>query len=325
MSSSSSGRSNLGPLTTIFTPPSTCSVLGINSIPPTIAWQAQQCLTSTTVPGRTIDFTDKSGDPTSVAVSAAVSSIIYSQGVADDQTCRPSGTHSGPLPQGSWGLFSPGTVCPSGYYHACTGELDSNGSPVPITGTGTSFPFQYPLTAGETAVGCCPSSYVCAYNPQTCVSTMSTGTLLATACYDYTSTTTYILPVPISTGSRTVSEVMAFAPLVQIVWQSTDVHSVVTVTSSSDDNEKGLDTGDQAAIGVGVVALVLLTAAVVLGVLLLRRRRKTKGCDSYQPNNSVAPASSPKEVQGRSVRAETEGTPLNELQDPQTDFSRRNG
>ena len=313
-------RSNLGPLTTTFTPPATCSVLGINSFPPTVAYQAQHCFTTTSVPGTTIQFTDNSGSKTSIAVSATVTSIIYSGGVADDITCRPSTTYRNPADAGGYGFYSPGLICPSGWHKACTAELDTNGSPVPISGTHTSFPFEYALMPGETAIGCCPHSYYCANNPQTCESLVTSGVVKATSCIDTTHTSTFDLTVPISTGTQTVRTVMAYAPLIQLVWQSTDIKSIVTVTTSPDGS---LDTGDKAAIGVGVIALILLGVAIVLGIFLLRRRRSSRAWTPTEPPHH--PETSPdypgRPKDGRTA-AEAEGVPLTELPDPQTDFNR---
>lgn len=46
-----------------------------------------------------------------------------------------------------WGFYSPGTICPSGYTTACQATY---GQPV------SGWEVQFPLTTGETAVGCCP-------------------------------------------------------------------------------------------------------------------------------------------------------------------------
>lgn len=132
---SSTLRSNLGPLLSRFTPPATCSILGINSLPPTVAYQAQHCYTTASVPGTTLLFDDGgTGSPTSIAVSATVTSLIYSA-VADDTTCRPPMTTTGTNLVGGYGFYSPGLICPSGWHAACTGGTNEDGSPLKVTGT----------------------------------------------------------------------------------------------------------------------------------------------------------------------------------------------
>lgn len=119
----------LGPLTTIFTPPPACTVavgqgdgglLGLGLLgggsAGNFAFLGQSC---------------KAGQP------------------ADAATCWPATTSGAPAPPkalGGWGVYSPGIDCPAGYATACS-----------ATAGGTSgWPLQFQLTAGETAVGCCP-------------------------------------------------------------------------------------------------------------------------------------------------------------------------
>ena len=130
---STTTRANLlGSLITAWTPPATCSTLGIASNEFNQAYQAQQCLSETTVLGQVI-------------------STVNPSGVSDDLTCWPPTATAVPypsIPLLGWGFYSPGLSCPHGRVSACSSTED-------ITGDG--FPFQFPLTSGETAVGCCPS------------------------------------------------------------------------------------------------------------------------------------------------------------------------
>jgi hypothetical protein len=111
----------------------------------------------------------------------------------------------------------------------------------------------------------------------------------------------------------------AYAPLIQIVIQSTDVKSVVTITQGPD---SGLDTGDKAAIGVGVVALVVLGLALILAILLLRRRLTRKNWTPAEPGPPTTQPIYETPAKERNPAAEAGGTPLTELADPQTDFGR---
>lgn len=173
--------------------------------------------------------------------------------------------------------------------------------------------------AGRTAYGCCPPSYYCANNPQTCQSLATTGAVKVTSCTDYTETATSTITFPAIFGTTTVSTMTAYAPLIQIVFQSTDVKSAVTITPSAD---TGLDTGDRAAIGVGVVALVFLAVALILAAFLLRWRRTQKKWTPTGPNPPNTQPIYETPAKERNPAAETDGTPLTELADPHTDFDR---
>ena len=300
----SNSRANLGPLTTTWTPPSSCSVLGIGTDNPTLAWQAQQCYTTSAVSGTTVSFTDNSGNPTTLTVPATTKSNIYYDGVADDFTCRPPTSYGVPapsIPLNGWGFYSPGVVCPSGYTSTCTATVGPDGSPAPVA-SGNSFQFQFALQPGETAVGCCPKGYFCTGTYQTCLSFATNEVLTVTKCVDGTSTVTSTLSVP----NPAASTVQLYAPLVQLVWQSSDIKPTVTVTQHAENaNSHGLDTGDQAAIGVGVVAAVGFVAIAILACLLLRRRRRVR---TTYPNHSA-----PNEWKEAEGTAESEATPLAEL------------
>lgn len=117
----------LGPLTTVFTPPPACTTavgqaaggllgLGLLGSTGSVAFLGQSC---------------SAGNP------------------ADAASCWPATTSGAPSPPqsiGSWGVYSPGIECPAGYASACS-----------ATAGGTSgWPLQFQLTAGETAIGCCP-------------------------------------------------------------------------------------------------------------------------------------------------------------------------
>lgn len=170
-SSSSAARANLGPLTTTFTPPATCSTIGVVSgYPNKVGWRACQCITS------------------GIFSAGGTVETAYHGSIWNDYTCRPSSTQK-EIQQ--TGFYSPGIICPIGHYQACTSAVLSNGEPSPIKGS--SFSFAFPLEAGETAVGCCPSSHRCS-DSNSCVSTASTGAVFSlTQCAgkDFTGTTTF--------------------------------------------------------------------------------------------------------------------------------------
>ncbi|KAF2234112.1 hypothetical protein EV356DRAFT_502747 [Viridothelium virens] len=130
----STTRTVLGPLTTTYTFPEACTnLVAAQGEGQGNAWQAQSCAVST--------FSDDT----------------YTDSQEDDAACWPTVTASTPTPPlEGWGFYSPGLVCPAGWTSACTAALSSNGQTSPVI-SGTSFTPQWSLTAGETAVGCCPT------------------------------------------------------------------------------------------------------------------------------------------------------------------------
>jgi hypothetical protein len=114
-------RTILGPLTTTFTPPLSCTVQVQGGGPTNNqAWQGQSC-----------DGTN-------------------GRGYSDNTACWPPATVTAPSPVGTlatWGFYSPGLVCPIGMTTACY-----------ATGGGSSgWQVEFSLLAQETAVGCCPT------------------------------------------------------------------------------------------------------------------------------------------------------------------------
>jgi hypothetical protein len=116
-------RTILGPLTTTFTAPATCTLPVQQCTTCAVAWQGQDCYSS----------------------SADIR-------VRDNTQCWPAAsgsiaTQSASLPLKGWGFYSPGLICPTGYTSACS-----------ATGTRASnYNFQYAILPQETVVGCCPT------------------------------------------------------------------------------------------------------------------------------------------------------------------------
>ena len=128
-------RSILGPLTTTFTVPESCTSLGAFGTGP-------------------------SAQSFYLGVGCSNSSVT------DATTCWPPPTTSlkptvlnNDNKLNGLGAYSPGLYCPSGYVTACAQQKDAQGNDKPPTST-TSYSFQFPITSSETAIGCCPT-YVC--------------------------------------------------------------------------------------------------------------------------------------------------------------------
>jgi len=130
---------NLGPLTTTFTPPAAC----------TVAVGAGRGGLAGLIGG---------GDK-----DVAYLGQGCSLGKAFDATsCWPQtskGVKEQKAPLHGWGFYSPGLHCPVGYATACSATGGSGG--------GSGWPVQFKLRDGETAVGCCPRS-VSSGSPQKC-------------------------------------------------------------------------------------------------------------------------------------------------------------
>ena len=121
----------LGPLTTAWSMPDSCTVHVLNCPTCGEGYRGQQCGIGA----------DGSGSPT------------------DHTSCWPpvisrAGTPSAPFH--GWGFYSPGLACPTGYTAACTA----------VHGGRSEWEVQFTLIAGETAIGCCPE-YVTTKLPST--------------------------------------------------------------------------------------------------------------------------------------------------------------
>ncbi|KAI0145425.1 hypothetical protein GGR57DRAFT_298026 [Xylariaceae sp. FL1272] len=262
----STARTNLGPLTEAFTYPASCTVAVQECSYCEAFWQAQTC-------------SDNS---------------FNAQGVQDNAECWPPRSNRGlatDVALNGWGYYSPGIVCPTGYGTSCIGTASVDGG----------FSFQFPLTEGETGIGCCPTGFRCQYDgdgAQTCVSVATTNSFAAVTCSSGSSQDFNYYDVPATatitqseeTATTVISRVTIYAPLFQLNFQQTDLpssSSSPTKTTSSTSSETtsassqsqsasasaGLSTGAKAGIGVGAAAggLLLIGAAALF---IYRRRRR---------------------------------------------------
>lgn len=144
-------RTILGPLTTIFTPPTSCGNLCFSSVGTKYmtGWRGQSCL-STFLNGMVSfgplksEIAPKSPSPPSTR--AKVLLIVQ----VDATQCWPpttAGASYPSLPFYGRGFYSPGLVCPHGYTSACTATANAL----------ADWPVQFEMLEGETAVGCCPT------------------------------------------------------------------------------------------------------------------------------------------------------------------------
>ncbi|KAL6806768.1 hypothetical protein GGI42DRAFT_292537 [Trichoderma sp. SZMC 28013] len=279
----------LGPLTTTWTMPESCSIY----MPPcstcTQGFRGQSC------------------------------NAISDGRVQDNTACWPPakpGIASPSWPFVGWGFYSPGIACPAGYMTACTA----------VYGQRPQWDIQFTLVSSETAVGCCPTGFACAnINGNTCVAT-ATDTAVPTAFCDGTKLTdsgTETFPHVITvtqtdTASETVDvetsslTMVLYAPMVQINFQASDLPASTTTASttlattrttastsqqtstSAADNSvgkgsSGLSNGAKVGLGVGLGLGAAFLLAFAGFIYYYRRSKRSQiAISSELPNNEIA-------------------------------------
>ncbi|KAH7021507.1 uncharacterized protein B0I36DRAFT_367908 [Microdochium trichocladiopsis] len=266
---------NLGPLTSIWTPPVACynTVLACLSLPCSSGYPAQTC------------------------ESTAASSLLWVHWAVD---CFPPYPSTFDL----WGYYSPGVFCPDGFTIAATQVGD---------GIGVAASGALPLDPTQTGAVCCPTVYSYDYinnGDQRCVRKLTGRTAFAAQICGVTIQnvqmnlpTTYHPTTANGVGPVvTVTTNDFFWPAVRIVWQESDLSLIddaaasgmtaspsaavsaiasptangvgPVVTVSPNPKSGGLSPGAIAGIVAGiVVALALLVLAVWL---ILRHRRRAQ-------------------------------------------------
>ncbi|KAL7899547.1 hypothetical protein HDV63DRAFT_315749 [Trichoderma sp. SZMC 28014] len=275
----------LGPLTTTWTMPETCSVFMPSCSTCANAYNGQSC-----------------------------NSANGGQ-VMDNTACWPpasSGVASPSWPFVGWGFYSPGLACPAGYTSACTA----------VYGQRPPWSTQFSLVPSETAVGCCPTGFTCAnINGNTCVATVTHTSLQTAFCsgtnlVDFgvetlptvvtlttTETNTATTDVESSTSTLTMT---LYAPMFQLNFHESDLPASTTASSttsstSSSASETGTGTGNtsKSSGGLSNGAKVGLGVGISLGVAFLlafgafiyyyrRSRRNAVPLRSELPNNQLS-------------------------------------
>ncbi|KAI1294108.1 hypothetical protein F5Y03DRAFT_319929 [Xylaria venustula] len=238
--------------------------------------------------------------------------------VTDNTDCWPPRATDVPKTSGAvlgWGIYSPGIVCPGGFTSAAGATH----------GGSSDFSFQYPLTAGETAIGCCPKG---GFSPiqdpngyQTCVQFKPTTSFLVGSCG--TDGPTY---TPFSVGgtlnSTQYNSFSVSAPFLQVVYQASDLrgtsstHSSTSSTSTtqsttskpngpksgSSSKSSGLSPGATAGIAIGAIlgAIFIATAAFCFWRVRRRRRRASPPQEAEFVPSEFKPFAAGNAVQGQS-------------------------
>ncbi|PMD36308.1 hypothetical protein L207DRAFT_637438 [Hyaloscypha variabilis F] len=311
-------RSNLGPLTTAWSQPSSCSM------PMAISQSDEGAFADTQTVGLGLTCAASSAAACNTGTISCSTSYFSSL----DPACFPPSTTS--YYSAGQGFYSPGLVCPQSYTKAC--ETTSGG-------TGDFQP-EYALTAGETAAGCCPISFNCNNDGTTqgCIYTATSTYFIQDWCYSgISSLSAYQVPAtlvlgeggpasliegpqatPINTAGSGESEgifyqpidnVIVNAPMVQINFKASDLTLTTgatgSTTSATATNQSpttssthvpaspGLSSGAKAGIGVGVAIVALVVIGLLAWFILRNRRSKSKLSTSEQSYDA------PPELQGR--------------------------
>ncbi|KAF4996930.1 hypothetical protein FDECE_12253 [Fusarium decemcellulare] len=295
----------LGPLTTTYSIPQSCTVNFQLCSTCSSLFQGQKCVT---------DLDDR-GSP-----------------LQDNYKCWPPAAPNVDAPQHplvGWGFYSPGLACPTGYTSACTAIYNQQ----------PDWDNQFRLRPGETAVGCCPEGFQCTNsNGNKCVAMATAPTIVPTAECSGTdmfgSTLATLAPDMVTrreSGSRrfvTVERTMTlWAPLFQLNFQSTDLN-ITTATSTiapkptfdestnegkdgnqeQGEKEVGLSSTARLAIGLGIGAVIAILAGLVLWFAIRKRKQRlaamsetqlSRDSDKFAYRKSTAPGSLSSDSSGR--------------------------
>ncbi|KAI0453906.1 hypothetical protein F5B21DRAFT_504795 [Xylaria acuta] len=218
--------------------------------------------------------------------------------VTDNKDCWPPRATNVPPTSGAllgWGVYSPGIVCPGGYTSAAAATH----------GGSSDFDFQYPLTAGETAIGCCPKGGFIPIRDvnqrQTCVQFKPTTSFLVGSCG--TDGPAY---TPFSVGdtlnSTQYNSFSVSAPFFQAVYQSSDLPAKPTRTQSTTSGSNSptpqpseispassghLSAGATAGIAVGSILAAIFIATAGFCAWRVRRRKRRA---AELPNTNFQPS-----------------------------------
>ncbi|KUI52869.1 hypothetical protein VP1G_00007 [Cytospora mali] len=254
-------RTNLGPLTTTFTQPPSCTIA---------------------VAGH-----DDNGLAGFLARTCALSQ--GSDMGSDDASCWPSTSSGATTPSApfqGWGFYSPGTICPTGYSSACSATGGTSSS--------SGWPVQFQLLDGETAVGCCPSGYMCGNaGGQTCIQTATSATFATASCElgKMVDSGTVVMPAT----SATITAATLFAPMFQINWQSSDQAAVPATPKISLSSSQPTETGSRSPSRTRFPSLVgtqtVSTDGSQSGGLVMASTSNVDTTESTIPTTAVASSS----------------------------------
>ncbi|KAK4223014.1 hypothetical protein QBC38DRAFT_400463 [Podospora fimiseda] len=234
-------RTILGPLTTVFEPPASCSVAHPWCSDCPLAWVAQTCAGMT---------------------------------VQDNPSCWPetaTWARSGGAFMFGWGFYSPGVVCPAGHTAACQATAG---------GKSDWKSFQYKMESEEVFVGCCPTGYKCHNeNGQTCISEAGPGKSFATVfCEDNTSNNFGYKTIQNTKGAEVTLYAPMIQIAWKPTDEALRLAVATAISFPQAIQSRSLSTGTIAGIVVGSVAFLIGILAAILFVW--RSKRKAAAADS---------------------------------------------
>ncbi|KAK4188257.1 hypothetical protein QBC35DRAFT_383047 [Podospora australis] len=268
-------REILGPLTTVWVPPASCTVAIGQCEGCDVAWLGQTC------------------DPSTVK---------------DNASCWPPTTEGAKPTQSAfygWGFYSPGLECPSGHTSACSAT--HNG----VSG----WKVQFEMEAQETFVGCCPTGYKCNnLNGQTCLAATTATIIPTVSCEDGLSNRFGMSTIPNSRmkdpavnlfapmiqlawkpsdlsgrlSSATASTASSTSSSTSLITTTRFDLAEETDVSGAGSGSGGISTGAIAGIAVGAAAVLI---AVLAGAFFLwkYKRRGDAASAEYSPADQASP------------------------------------
>ncbi|KAL6798444.1 hypothetical protein J3E68DRAFT_449358 [Trichoderma sp. SZMC 28012] len=247
-------RSDLGPLTTTFTPPADCT---------RFQFVADDALGRNIAANYYCYPSDFKGNE---IVSASVIESCFPEGYASFYNRYWNGNSD-------IGVYSPASICPSGYTVDCA-ETRIKGQSHPWRDQGSIMPdpiIWSLLREGETASGCCPIGYGCHQRYPAICTSFPVRRIPVTDPIKCPGTLT---PVTILTDAQS-----AFAMKVLVIHTAASDTATRTATSAPNDNSlskpsQGLPLAAKIAIGVGTPLVVILAGAACFFIYRYRRKRR---------------------------------------------------
>ncbi|KAK2810546.1 hypothetical protein FQN50_002803 [Emmonsiellopsis sp. PD_5] len=279
----SSTRTIFGPLPTAFTPPPACSTPYVDdhvfsgSSPSTVYMAHYGSTCGHLAPGTDVLDVSTSCYPSPFGSFLADPTQIFTTMV----------------------FFSPAPVCPDGFKAECTITRREGDSPPTATdsmgrNSATSVIWEQ-LSAGESAIGCCPSGFKCdEQHFYGCTTTLDysqiiTGTGYEDGCKPTPTTMTVQTVSGTSGGAAYRIQLLQTSPSTQLSTQTTTTSQTTTdptgTISPVPQESGGLATSTKITLGV-----VIPVAAFIIALLLFiiwRRRRKSSpqsAIDDTQPS-----------------------------------------
>ncbi|KAL6825717.1 hypothetical protein J3E69DRAFT_275173 [Trichoderma sp. SZMC 28015] len=333
--STTATRVNLGPLTTVFSPPSDCTSLRFIAetevfIGASIGYGCLDVQTQWTPcfphPSGASDCSSAHGGsttwlPCSTGATCPDYYSVARLGFSLVQSCYPSKFASSygltDYHTGQWisqpPVYSPGLACPSGYLPQCTVERGGGLSNPYATNTMASAynSIWSMLNDDEIAIGCCPSNYACDSNfPHICTSQPHAGSVIKVtdgiSCDGAGAMTMdWSLSTALTAQAMKILLIQSSTPTSASPsgeTQSTKETQFPKETQPPKETQLPKDRfGKGAKIAVGLIVPIVVFLIAVALIFLLRRRRRRQ----LNPDREIAAG---KDDSNTEVKAKVQGS-----------------